>query len=418
MLSYIAALDIIEAAATPARVILAEPAAMAGAVAAGPVRSALAVPSFDNAAMDGFALDSAACTAASPGAPVRLTLAGSIVAGQSPPASTPAGSAWEIATGAPLPAGCDAVVPVERAERLPGEPPAILVREPLAPGQNRRAAGEDFAPGDLLVDAGAVLGPPAVMALCATGHDRVTLRAPPRVAVITTGGELAASGRPDASGRIRDVNGPYLATALAALGLPLAAWRHVGDEPAALRATLAEVAGDCDIVITTGGVSAGRLDFVPAALAEAGAALLFHKVAIRPGKPLLCARLREGPLLFGLPGNPMAVAVGLRFFVLAAVRAMLGRPRETLLPARAAQPIRGRPALTFFAKAVARLSPEAVLEVSLLPGQESFKISPLLRANCWAVVPAGGAEIPAHGIVGVAALLPGEFPAGSPHPAP
>lgn len=411
MLSYAAALETILSAAVPlpARPLTLQPSATGTADRA--VRSSVEVPSFANAAMDGFALRSEESLDASPATPLRLAVTGTIAAGDPPPGRTPRGAAWEIMTGAAMPDDCDAVVPVERVERQAGDPAAILLREPARPGQNRRAAGEDFARGDELLAAGAALGPEAFMALAAVGIDVIDARPAPRIAVITTGSELKASGAPDARGRIRDVNGPYLEAALAALRLPLVARHSVADDSAQLAAAIATVSADCDMVITTGGVSAGRLDFVPATLARVGASLLFHKAAIRPGKPLLCARLPTGPLLFGLPGNPMAVAVGLRFFVLPAVRALMGKSPERMLAARVAQAVRARAALTFFAKAHARVLPDATLSVTLLPGQESFRISPLLRANCWAVVPAGVPDVAPGDLLQVAPLWPADFPA-------
>jgi len=411
MLSYAAALDVILSAVSPLTGREAPVRPSCSATAAVEVRSRVAVPSFANAAMDGFALRSADTRTATPAAPVRLAIAGSVAAGQVPPAATPHASAWEINTGAPLPADCDAVVAVERVQRSSGPPPSILLQEPVDGGQNRRLAGEDFAPGSLLLNPGSVLGPEAIMALAAAGEDNVNLRTAPRVALITTGSELTASGPPDAQGHIRDVNGPYLEAALALLGLSITARRHVSDDAAALSEAIATLAPGCDLLLTTGGVSAGSLDFVPGTLARLGAATLFHKVAIRPGKPLLLAQLPGGPLVFGLPGNPMAVAVGLRFFVLPAVRALMGRDAERFLPARAVEAIRTRPAMTFFAKAHAQVTAQAVLSVALLPGQESFRISPLLRANCWAVVPAGAPDIAAGGLVEVAPLWPADFPA-------
>lgn len=408
MLSYAAAVEAILAAITPLPVRTAAP--RAGDVAAGVVDSRVDVPSFANAAMDGFALRSAECAGANSARPVRLAIAGTVAAGQPPPAPTPPGAAWEIMTGAPMPPDCDAVVPLERIARPDGEPGAILVDEPPRPGQNRRAAGEDFARGDRLLDPGTALTPQAVMALAAVGVDGIEARPPPRIGIVTTGSELAASGLPDAQGRIRDTNGPYLEAALAALGLPLAGRRSVADDGAAFAAAFAALAPACDILITTGGVSAGRLDFVPAALAALGAELVFHKVAIRPGKPLLCARLPGGPLVFGLPGNPMAVAVGLRFFVLPAVHALQGRARERLLPARTRDAVRARPTMTFFGKAHAEVTREATLAVHLLPGQESFRISPLLRANCWMVIPAGERDVAVGDLVEVAPMWPGVFP--------
>lgn len=415
MISYAAALEIIRAAARPTAPRQIAPADGAGMTAAVDVRSAVPIPSFANAAMDGFALRSADTLHASAGAPVSFAIAGRIAAGQSAPPATPPGSAWEIMTGAPMPAGCDAVIPLERAEPVGAGPTsAIAVREPLQPGQNRREAGEDFRVDDPLLGAGDPLTPQAIMALAAVGCDSLPVRPPPRIAVIATGSELVSSGPPGTGSTIRDANGPYLAAYLAQLQMPLLARSTVPDDPDDLARAIEAAARTCDIILTTGGVSAGGLDFVPATIERIAGEILFHKVAIRPGKPLLFARLPGGQLLFGLPGNPMAVAVGLRFFVLPAARALLGREPERYLAARALEPVRRRHALTFFAKARAEVTADATLTVELLPGQESFKISPLLRANCWAIVPEGRQDVNAGDILQIAPLLPTDFPLGAP----
>ncbi len=328
-------------------------------------------------------------------------------------AATAPGTAWEIMTGAPMPGGCDAVVPVESAKLRPtGAAGAgtVLIGAPLVPGQNRRAAGTDFAAGDLMLRAGDHVTAPAMMALAAVGYDSLLVRPAPRIAVLTTGNELAAAGPPGGAGLIRDANGPYLAALLAQLAMPLVARRRVADDPELVTREISTLASGCDIILTTGGVSAGRLDFVPAAIERMGGEILFHKVAIRPGKPLLFARLPQGTLIFGLPGNPMAVAVGLRFFVLPAIRALMGIGPEVHSIARVLEPVRKRHSLTFFAKAVAQVTAQAGMNVHLLPGQESFRISPLLQANCWAIVPEGREDVAAGEIIEVAPLLPGDFP--------
>jgi molybdopterin molybdotransferase len=412
MISYSAALEIIATRTRllpPKLVALAE---AAGGIAAGDIVSAVSVPSFANAAMDGFALRSAEVRGASHGSPVRLAIAGTVLAGQPPPPATKPGEAWEITTGAPMPAGCDAVLPIERAQVEPGADRATLrVIEPVKAGQNRRDAGTDFAPGDRLLRAGERVSPQALMGLAAIGCDRIEVRPAPRVAVITTGSELTATGPPGSEGIIRDTNGPYLEAVLRDLGLPLVARRSVADDPVALITAVDALAPLADLVLTTGGVSAGLLDFVPAAIERMGGHILFHKVAIRPGKPLLFAQLETGMPLFGLPGNPMAVAVGLRFFVLPAIRTMMGRDAERPLPARCVASVRKREGLTFFAKAVARVNSDSTLEVEVLPGQESFRIGPLLRANCWAIVPEGLKDVSAGETVAVAPLMPADFPA-------
>jgi molybdopterin molybdotransferase len=413
MISYSAALELIAARLRPLLPGSTPLATALGHVAADTVVSTVAVPSFVNAAMDGFAMRSTDVSGASPASPVELAIAGSVMAGQAPPPVTSPGQAWEITTGAPMPAGCDAVVPVERAQLVRnGQRSTLRITAAVAPGLNRRDAGTDFAAGDRLLRGGDPVTAQAIMGLAAVGRDTLATRATPRVAIVTTGSELAATGLPSATGIIRDVNGPYLGAMLSELGLPLVACRTVPDDAQRLIEEIGSLASASDLILTTGGVSAGRLDFVPGAIARMGGTIHFHKVAIRPGKPLLFAQLPGGTPLLGLPGNPMAVAVGLRFFVLPAVRALMGRPVERWLPARSATAVRKREGLTFFAKALAQVTPEATLSVQVLAGQESFRIRPLLGANCWAVVPAGRDDVAPGEILEVAPLLPTDFPAG------
>jgi molybdopterin molybdotransferase len=156
-----------------------------------------------------------------------------------------------------------------------------------------------------------------------------------------------------------------------------------------------------NIIVTSGAVSMGRYDFVPQALERLGAQTLFHKVAIRPGKPLLFARLPDNVLLFGLPGNPIAVAVGLRFFVEPALRVMLGMPPETPYRVPLGKPYGKKPRLRFHLKSRLHVNNEGRLVVEVLEGQESYRIRPLADANAWAVVPADVDALPAGALVDV-----------------
>jgi len=217
---------------------------------------------------------------------------------------------------------------------------------------------------------------------------------------------LTEQGADLAPGRIRDANGPYLRSLLPLLGAELTTLATAPDSAAELRERLRALAAGADLVLTTGGVSAGRLDLLPAVVRELGGEVLFHKVAIRPGKPVLHARLPGGALLFCLPGNPLAVAVGMRFFVIPALRALQGLASEGALPAATSEPVRGRGTLRFFAKAFVEMEPTGRRRVRILPGQESFRIAPLLKANCWAIVPEGVAEIPAGGTLWTLPLYP------------
>ena len=151
------------------------------------------------------------------------------------------------------------------------------------------------------------------------------------------------------------------------------------------------------------------MDFVPAALEQLGADILFHKVAIRPGKPVLFARLPDGRCVFGLPGNPIAVAVGLRFFVVPALRRMRGLPDEQFATALLSGNHHKKAGLTFFAKARTERDDSGQLQVEILPGQESFKISPLMRANCWAIAEADSTELASGTPLRVAPLAQAEI---------
>lgn len=383
-------------------------AGASGAVTASAIAARLSVPGFANAAMDGYALRADASRAARVGAPVELPVAGLIAAG-APAPRVQGPDVWEILTGAPVPAGLDAVVPLERVTRRDGRDgtgPRILITEPLRAGQNIRQASEDFARGETVVTPGTRLGPHHLMGLAACGVDEVPVVRAPRVAVLTTGNELTTRGADLAPGQIRDANGPYLRALLPQLGAELTTLALATDSAAQLREQLQALAGGADLVLTTGGISAGRLDLLPAVVRELGGEVLFHKVAIRPGKPLLHARLPGGTLLFGLPGNPLAVAVGMRFFVIPALRALQGLAQEAPLPAVAAEAVRGRGTLRFFAKACLETDATGQRRVRILPGQESFRIAALLRANCWAIVPEGVGDIPAGGLLETLPLYP------------
>jgi molybdopterin molybdotransferase len=318
----------------------------------------------------------------------------------------------EIMTGAPVPPGCDAIVPVEQVEKIQsgtGEISGIRLRQPVQAGRHIRRAGEDFCVDRTVLTSGELIEPHDIMALAATGNDRLTVRPMPRIAVITTGSELATTGLPSQEGLIRDANGPYLAAFIEHIGATLSAHQTVPDSKVELAKAIAESGKKANIVLTTGGVSAGRFDEVPNTVADSGGEVLFHKVGIKPGKPILFARLKNGALLFGLPGNPVAVAVGLRFFVVPAIRMLRGLAPERFHTARNMETLQKRPNLRFFAKARAAVNGQGRLEVTVLPGQESFKISPLLESNCWAIVTEEAERVAAGDMIQVAPLYPTSF---------
>lgn len=359
--------------------------------------------------MDGFAVRSSetACS------PCSLPVVGSCVAGDLPSAGT-IGGAWEIMTGAPVPTGYDAVVKIEDVtiteRNAQGRPERITLSSPVSSGDHVRQAGEDFRPGSPVLEAGVRISSLHLMALAAVGGESIRVYPKPRVSVLSTGREVVDDITADLQpGQIRNSNGPYL---MAALNLMQATPLYLGtihDEPDQFEACVGEALKRSDVIISTGAVSAGRHDFIPDSLRRLGAEILFHKVAIRPGKPVLYARFSNGVHYVGLPGNPISTAVGARFFVSPLLRHLSGCRPEIFPQAQLAQDARSSSSLRFFLKATAFLDARQRLCVRLLDGQESFKIHPLLHANCWALLPAGKADIPAGTPVDIAPLT-GEFP--------
>ncbi|MEX1829437.1 molybdopterin molybdotransferase MoeA [Luteibacter sp. CQ10] len=346
-----------------------------GRVLAADVVSPLALPGFDNSAMDGFALrmPDEGWRAGRTFHVAAMHAAGDATA------AYPGAEACEIATGARIPEGFDTVVPVERCER-DGDVVRLLRDE--TPGLNIRRAGDDVAVGDIALPAGKRIDAAAIMLLAALGIDGVTVTRRPRVAVITTGSELHADG-PLPEGGIHDSNGPYLMASLARWGATVVARARVPDTGDAFRHALrVALDAEADLILTTGAVSAGRFDFVPTTLASLGARELFHKVAIRPAKPLMAARFDDGPLVIGLPGNPIAVATGYRFFVAPTLRAMAGMAPERPLRLRLAEAPAVREGMHHFQLGTIR-SDGGEPVASLLAVQAAYRIAPFTRADVW-----------------------------------
>lgn len=377
-----------------------------GRVLAAPVVAGEALPPFDNSAMDGYALGGAAEPL--PAGSV-WPIEGEQAAGDG--VRRGAHGAWEIMTGARLPDGLDRVIPLEQTQALPS-PPRIRLLAEVAARQNVRLAGSDVTPGETVLASGKVLAPQHIMLLAALGVADVRVAARPRAAVLCTGRELLDDPlQPLAPGQIRNSNGPYLAAQLPRAGAELAHIETVGDEVDAFVAAFARAhAAGARVVVSTGAVSMGRYDFVPQALQRLGAEVLFHKLAIRPGKPLLFARLADGTLFFGLPGNPMAVAVGLRFFVEPALRAMLGLPPEQPWRVPLAAAYAKKPRLRFHLKSRIEADAQGRLAARVLPGQESYRIRPLADADAWMVVPLDATELPAGSPVDIYGLSHLESP--------
>jgi molybdopterin molybdotransferase len=380
--------------------------AMAGYVAAENVQAPLAIQPFDNAAMDGFAVIRADLAEANENNMAVLPVAAMIAAGDSVAVSqVERGTCVRIMTGAPVPRGADAVVPVELTEMRDG---AAVFKSCPQPHAHIRMAGEDFQVGDNVLTKGQSLSVAHILPLASLGIGQVSVFRKPRAAFLATGKELIDDlSQPLAAGQIYNTNGPYGAAVLERLGAECVLCRTIPDEEAAFVEALEELmAQDLDMIVSSGAVSAGEFDFVRAGLEKAGAEILFHKVKMKPGKPNLFARLPNGCLYFGLPGNPAATAVGLRFFVAAALRAMRGQQAEEPVTAIAATGFQKKTGLSMFLKAVQHIDDGSRLRVSFADGQQSFMVHPFLTADCWAVVPEETAEIKTGDPVEIYPLFP------------
>lgn len=396
MISYAQALQHLLAAAGPLPAQRIAAADAEGRVLAAAVSSAQSLPPFDNSAMDGFALRAG-------GQPVAagscFDVQGWQAAGDTQPAQGEQG-AWEIMTGARMPEGLDSVVPVEQVEVLhshEGRPLRIRLREQVKPGQHVRLCGQDVEQGETVLAEGSSLDVNALTLLYAIGEAGVQVRQRPRAAVIATGKELVSdAAQALQSGQIRDSNRPYLVRRLEQAGAEVVWQGLVSDDEQAFAETLdAALAAGARVIVSTGAVSQGRYDFIPDALRARGADIVFHKVAIRPGKPLLFARLADGALYFGLPGNPISAAVGQRFFVEPVLRRMLGMADEPVLQLPLLADARKPKGLRAHLRARVVMDTNGQLHAQVLAGQESFRLKTMLAANAWVVLEDEGDLVPA-----------------------
>ncbi|MBI2234125.1 MAG: molybdopterin molybdotransferase MoeA [Micavibrio aeruginosavorus] len=373
-----------------------------GRICAATIRAAIANQPFDNSAMDGFALRTEELQNAANDNPVALTVSGHIAAGELRRFSAPGkGQCYEIMTGAPLPPGCDAVVPVEKIEK--GADGKILFRAGARAGENIRRAGEDFKTGDSVTEKGTVLAAGHVLALATLGVGRVEVVRPVKVALVSTGQEVIDSfDMPLEYGQIYNSTRPYLMAAMSQPGIEAVSAGTVRDEPQEFRARMEGlIAQGVDLCLSTGAVSAGVHDFVPSVLREMGAEIFFHKVAIRPGKPLLFAKFPDGgPFYVGLPGNPASTAAGFRFFVQPLLRAMQGLPPET--PEYAVLKndyVKGDAPLRFFMRAMRGQDSNGGCTVEIPQKQQSFMVGPFAAMNAWAVIPESVTRLKAGDLV-------------------
>jgi molybdopterin molybdotransferase len=359
-----------------------------GRVLAEPIVSDIDSPPHDKSIVDGYAL--IATDVSAPG--VELAVLEEVTAGAVPTQSIERGTATRIMTGAPIPAGADAVVMVEQTT-LAGDRVRIL-QSPVKPGQNIMRRAASLARGQTVLQAGKVLRTIEIGLLAEVGRETVPIIPTPRVAVLATGNELVPAGSVPGPGQIRNSNGPLLeglVNQVGGLGIPLGIAR---DELNDLRRHI-ELGLERDILLLSGGVSAGVLDLVPQVLAELGVEQVFHKVNLKPGRPLWFG-VRRHPeqgsqtLVFGLPGNPVSGLVCFELFVRPAIEKLCGReprglPRVTAVLTQEHKQRGDRP--TYWPAVLVEEGAQPA--VTPLPWQGSGDLRTLTDANCLAHFPAG-----------------------------
>lgn len=371
----------------------------AGRVLSEPVVARRDQPGTDISMMDGYALR--AGDAASP-----LRVIGEVAAGDKPwTAPLQPGEAARIFTGAPVPSGADCVVMQEQCAREGAE---VRVREEPRAGQHIRRRGEELRAGVAALAAGTLLNPAELSLAAACGASSVRVPRRPRVAFLATGDELVPVGTEPAEGQITETNSLSLLSLARALGAEPRFLGTAPDDVAQIAARLQ--AADADLLVTTGGASVGDHDHAQEALERIGGALVFHTVAIRPGKPILFGTAGERRLLFGLPGNPAAATLGFELFVSLALRILAGLPERPLLRARLAAPLGQVRGLTFFPRG-ALAARGAVLEFTPGRQQSSMQIASWAQVNAVAQVPPGEGRLEPGAEVEVLLL-------GPLHPAP
>ena len=361
------------------------------------------LPGFDNSAMDGYAVRAVDTRGASSDNPAVLPVVGDVAAGARSRSGMGPGLAMRIMTGAPIPAGADAVIALEETDRGVAR---VAINREVVSGAHVRRAGEDLQSGTAALGAGTALGPQQLALLAAIGRDRVMVRPRPRIQVISTGSELIEVGHRAAFGEVTDCNSYLIAAAAKDAGADARRVGIVPDDHAKLLDVLETQLLRADILVTTGGVSMGAFDVVKEALSELGT-VEFTQVAMQPGKPQGFGHLGDRVPIFCLPGNPVSALVSFEVFVRPAIRKLLGKRNlhratvQAVALERAESP-KGR---RQYRRGVLHREATGGYSVSLVGGAGSHLIASMASSNCLVVIDEEVTEVVAGSRVTVIPLL-------------
>ena len=356
-----------------------------GRVLAEQVRSPIDLPVFDNSAMDGYALRATDVTSATSGSPARLRLGGRVAAGQVFAGEVKPGYCVRLFTGSPLPAGADAVAMQEDPRVDSSAPGEVRILAPVSPGADVRFRGEDVRQGSTLAKAGEVLSVGRIGLLAAGGSARVQMGRQPVVGLLASGSELTEPGRPLRPGRIYESNRTALATLTRRAGAIPKTYPLLADALTGTRLALAKAFKQCDVVVTSGGLSVGETDFLKQAFEHIGGELESWKVAIKPARPFVFGRYRR-KLFFGLPGNPVSAFVTFLLLVRPALLRWQGATAVALPahPGVLADPLANQDERRHFM----RVTVDTSGKIRPAGMQASHTLSSLAAANGLVVVPA------------------------------
>jgi molybdopterin molybdotransferase len=374
-----------------------------GLLLAENIRADFPLPSFDNSAMDGYAVRAIDTRNATREEPVRLQVVGDVAAGAKSRSGMGPGLAMRIMTGAPIPAGADAVIPLEDTDRGLAR---VAINRPVHTGECIRRSGEDIAAGAPALGAGAALGPQQLGLLAAIGRDRVVVRPRPRVIVLSTGSELVEVGRTPAFGEVIDSNSYMIAAAAKDAGADARRIGIVPDDHAKLLDALESQLLRADFLVTTGGVSMGAFDVVKEALSELGT-VEFTRVAMQPGKPQGFGHIGNKIPIFCLPGNPVSSLVSFEAFVRPAIRKLLGKRQleRATVQAVALESARSPLGIRQYRRGVLHREAGGGYGVSFAGGAGSHLIGSLAVSNCLVIIPEDQTDVVAGANVTVMPLL-------------
>jgi molybdopterin molybdotransferase len=363
-----------------------------GFVLAGDLTACEPLPPFPRSGMDGYALRSADTASATRENPLTLPLSGVIPAGHPMSASLQPGSAASIMTGGAIPAGADAVI---RLEEVRVTPEGIQLFRPVPAGENVAPIGEDVQAGQMILQAGHRIRPAEVNLLTAIGITEVAVFARPRVGILCTGDELVPAGQPLGYGQIRNSNGPGLAALVRAAGCTPIELGIAHDVTDVIAGAIGH-AVDCDLILTTGGVSVGEFDVVREALTVMGAEQLFWRISIKPGTPV-CASVLENRLVIGLSGNPAAAITNFDLLVRPLLDYLCGRERLGLRETQGTldQPVLKTAGVARYLRARVYQNADGDLRIDTDMAQRAGVLSSMMHANAYAVVPAHAGPLPA-----------------------